>query len=119
MESLFEIKRNVNITDDFVIGEEMETRGLYTQRRAVHRISGIERHVKIVNKRQIHKYNEFVEQLDRLRILDHPNLCKIFEIYEDKLNFYFVVEAIKGGDLFDAIIQKDSFNEKDAANIIR
>ena len=79
----------------------------------------IERTVKIVSKRKIYKQNEFVENLDRLRILDHPNICKIFEIYEDRLNFYFVMEHVQGGDLFDAVINRGSFNEKDAAHIIK
>lgn len=54
----------------------------------------IDRTIKIISKRKIYKLNEFIENLDRLRILDHPNLCKIFEIYEDKLNFYFVMEYL-------------------------
>ena len=64
----------------------------------------IERKIKIVNKRIIRKYNEFLAKIDKLRVLDHPNLCKIFEVYEDKLNFYFVEEFLEGGDLFEAII---------------
>lgn len=60
----------------------------------MNRKTGIERNIKIVNKKFIKKYNEFVEKIDRLRVLDHPNLCKIFEIYEDKVNFYFVGEAL-------------------------
>jgi serine/threonine protein kinase len=54
-----------------------------------------------------------------LRVLDHPSLGKIFGIYEDSLNFYFITERIKGGDLFDALLKRGSFNEKDAATVIK
>ena len=106
MEAFFEIIKNRNILEDFHMGEEISSsnKNLYTKRKAVHKKSEIERTIKIVNKKKIHKYNEFVQKLDKLRVLDHPNLCKIFDIYEDTLNFYFIEEYIPGGDLFEAIL---------------
>lgn len=50
---------------------------------------------------------------------DHPNLCKILEIYEDEKNFYVVSEIVKGGDMIDNIYYSNNFNEGYASNIIR
>ena len=33
--------------------------------------------------------------------LDHPNVVKIFEYYQDKDNFYIVTELCSGGELYD------------------
>jgi calcium-dependent protein kinase len=38
--------------------------------------------------------------MELLRSLDHPNIIKIFEMFKDKKNYYFVMEYIKGGNLF-------------------
>ena len=90
MEAFFEIIKDRSILEDFHMCEELEIKSYYTIRRAIHRKTEIERSVKIVPKRRIQRYNEFVSKLDKLRVLDHPNLCKIFDIYEDSINFYFV-----------------------------
>eukprot|EP00347_Sterkiella_histriomuscorum_P015455 403356964 len=55
---------------------------------------------------------------DILRQLDHPNIIKLFEIYEDSRNFYLVQELVSGGELFEELIKRKKFNEKDAAQII-
>ncbi len=44
-------------------------------------------------------YNE----IEILKQLDHPNIVKMFEFYQDKGNFYIVTELIKGAELFDKI----------------
>lgn len=119
IESFFEIHKDKSIRQDYEIGEQLSVKGIYSWRKVVHKTTGIERSVKIVGKDRIKKYNEFVEHIDRLRVLDHPNLCKIFDVYEDKWNFYFITELLQGGDLFDAIIKRDGFNEKDAAHVTR
>jgi calcium-dependent protein kinase len=53
-----------------------------------------------------------------LRKLDHPNILKLYEIFEDSKTYYLVTEYCKGGELFDEIIKKKTFSEADAANII-
>jgi len=42
-------------------------------------------------------YNE----INVLRNLDHPNIVKIYEYYEDDKRFYIVTEICSGGELFD------------------
>jgi calcium-dependent protein kinase len=44
--------------------------------------------------------------------LDHPNIVKIFEFYQDEKYFYIVTEFCAGGELFDRITQKQKFSEK-------
>lgn len=33
--------------------------------------------------------------------MDHPNILKIYEFYQDDTNFYIVSEYCDGGELFD------------------
>ncbi len=44
---------------------------------------------------------------------------KIFEFYQDKLNFYLITEYIDGGELFDKISKVKHFGEVDAAIIMK
>jgi serine/threonine protein kinase len=43
---------------------------------------------------------------------------RIFELLEDKYNYYIVSELLDGGELYERVVSKKFFSEKDAANII-
>lgn len=43
---------------------------------------------------------------------------KLYEVFEDKRHVYLVTELCTGGELFDEILERKHFNEKDGANVI-
>ncbi len=43
----------------------------------------------------------------------------LHEVYEDDLKIYLVMDMLKGGELFDRIIAKGNFSEKDACVLMR
>ena len=51
--------------------------------------------------------------------LDHPNLVKLFEVFEYRGQYVLILELCEGGDLFNYIKQNRFFDEKRAAQIIR
>ena len=53
-----------------------------------------------------------------MRILDHPNIITLYEIYEGDYHIYLVCELLKGGELFERIIKNGHYSEKDACLII-
>ena len=50
---------------------------------------------------QTHEANSLNEMKILLQ-LDHPNICKLLEIYEDPENVKLVMENCSGGDLYSA-----------------
>jgi calcium-dependent protein kinase len=56
--------------------------------------------------------------------MDHPNIIKLVDVYEDEKYLHLVTELCLGGELFDRIIAKSKsseghFSERDASLIIR
>jgi calcium-dependent protein kinase len=49
-----------------------------------------------------------------LKKLDHPNIVKYYETYEDSKYFYMVMEYVQGGEMFKLIAEEKSkvFNEQ-------
>ena len=58
-------------------------------------------------------------EIDIQKSLDHPNIAKLYNVYEDEEYLHLVMESCLGGELFDNIIQVGKYSEKDAAKIIR
>ena len=61
----------------------------------------------------------FKQEITILQKLDHPNVLKLYEYFEDERNVYLVTEICKGGELFDKIIEEEFFSEKVAARLFQ
>lgn len=48
-------------------------------------------------------------------MLDHPNVIKVYEFYQDRKNYYLVTELCAGGELFDQIQSQGALSEAKAA----
>lgn len=58
-------------------------------------------------------------EIDILSQIDHPNVVKLFEIFDEKDCLYLVLEMMTGGELFDRIVEKEHYSEREAAETIR
>ena len=61
------------------------------------------------------------EEVAILTKLDHPNIVRYYETYEDDKNIYLVMEYIGGGELFDKIasMKNQVFSEDMAAEYMK
>jgi calcium-dependent protein kinase len=74
------------------------------------------RAVKAIKKKHV-DYEEFNNEIEVLKALDHPNIIKLFDCYQDKRYYYMVEEYCSGGDLFDYIQKEKFFTEQKAGTI--
>jgi len=86
-----------------------------------YRATGEYRAMKIIRKEDVGQQyvDSLLNEIDILKKLDHPNIVKIYEFYQDKLSFYLITEFIDGGELFEKISKVKVFCEDDAANIMK
>ncbi len=78
---------------------------------------------KHLSKLNIKNLEKFRREIEILKKMDHPNIIKLFEVFESDRSIYLIMEECKGGEIFDRIIEhiqnKKMYSEKDAANIIQ
>ncbi|CAG9318358.1 unnamed protein product [Blepharisma stoltei] len=88
----------------------------------IHKKTAHRRAVKIFKKSKFSENNslqKLFEEIEILKLLDHPNIIRAYEFFEDSEDFYIVMEHCKGGELFDAIVRRKCFKEHEAALIMR
>lgn len=87
----------------------------------VHKKTGKEAAVKVLKKKFLadKELELIINEISIIKELDHPNILKVYEAYEDKEWLYIVTELITGGELFDEISKRQKFTEVDAAIIIQ
>jgi calcium-dependent protein kinase len=64
------------------------------------------------------KINSLIREIETLSMVDHPNIIKYYETYNDNRYFHIIMEYCTGGDLFEHILKKKNFCEKEACHII-
>ena len=64
-------------------------------------------------------HEEVFNEFTTLKQMDHPNICKMYEFFEDTENFWFVQELCSGGELLDELERIETFPEAGAALIMK
>jgi len=110
-----------DINSVFTFGKQLGSGAFSIVKEATNKKTADKVAVKIIKKTTV--AGEDIKLLRReianLKKLDHPNILKLFEVYEDKDNFFLVMELVRGKELFDKIVERGQYSERDASNITR
>lgn len=78
---------------------------------------------KSISRRKLVHGKDIDDVRREILILQHlngqPNIVEFKGAYEDKQNLHLVMELCLGGELFDRIITKGTYSEREAASICR
>jgi len=73
------------------------------------------RALKTIDKALVKNTEQFKEEMAIMKLLDHPNIVRLYETFEDENLVYLVLELCTGGELFDRIVAQEKFSEQAAA----
>jgi len=59
--------------------------------------------------------NLLSNEINILKELDHPNIIKLYEYFEEKEKAYLIYEYLSGGELFEKVKREKCLSEMRAA----
>ena len=105
-----------NIFDEYELKEKLGEGAYGGVYKVQQKYTNYLRAVKAIKKKHVDS-TEFYNEIEVLKALDHPNIIKLFDCYQDKSYYYMVEEYCSGGDLFDYIQKEKFFTERKAGTI--
>ncbi|KAM3594079.1 uncharacterized protein V6R79_001910 [Siganus canaliculatus] len=83
---------------------------------ARHIFTGREVAIKIIDKTQLNpnSLQKLFREVRIMKILNHPNIVKLFEVIETERTLYLVMEYASGGEVFDYLVAHGRMKEKEA-----
>ena len=72
--------------------------------------------VKCINRKKLSVEDEaaLLDEVSILKELKHEHIIRLFDFFEEPSTYYLVMERMRGGELFDRIVAKAYYNEKEA-----
>ncbi|XP_009635392.2 MAP/microtubule affinity-regulating kinase 3 isoform X10 [Egretta garzetta] len=83
---------------------------------ARHILTGREVAIKIIDKTQLNptSLQKLFREVRIMKILNHPNIVKLFEVIETEKTLYLIMEYASGGEVFDYLVAHGRMKEKEA-----
>ncbi|XP_067127369.1 MAP/microtubule affinity-regulating kinase 3 isoform X3 [Centruroides vittatus] len=83
---------------------------------AKHLPTGKEVAIKIIDKTQLNpsSLQKLFREVRIMKMLDHPNIVKLYQVIETEKTLYLVMEYASGGEVFDYLVAHGRMKEKEA-----
>jgi len=123
-----ETRQHRRIEEEYDIRDLLGTGTCGEVRRAIHRRTGEERAVKIISiggrggagPMSAERLAAIRAEAEILRSLDHPYVVELHDMFVSPGRaIYLVMELVRGGDLFDRIVERGRYDEVGARRLLR
>ncbi|XP_076328626.1 serine/threonine-protein kinase BRSK2-like isoform X3 [Tachypleus tridentatus] len=86
----------------------------------IHCLTGTKVAVKIVNREKLSESvsRKVEREIAIMKMIEHPHVLKLYDVYENKKYLYLVLEHVSGGELFDYLLKKRRLPAKEARKFL-
>jgi len=111
------------ITCRYDFGKQLGKGQFGTTRLVTDKKTGEQLACKSISKRKLVSPEDIADVQREVQIMHHlaghPNVVHMKGAYEDRHHVHIVMEVCQGGELFDRIVERGKYTERDAAAAIR
>jgi len=116
-------KETPDVNSQYLLGKVLGRGQFGTTRLAVERSTNANYACKSISKRKLTTAEDVEDVRREIQIMHHlagnDNIVTLKEAFEDKHSVHLIMELCGGGELFDRIVARGHYSEKDAAGLIR
>jgi len=103
------MSRRIHTVGPFLLGETIGRGSIGRVKLAVHKETGFKVAIKIVDKEKINEVNpHLLQKIEReivlMKLLNHRNILKLYEVYETSKYLFLILEYAEGGELFEYLV---------------
>ncbi|POM74356.1 CAMK/CAMK1 protein Kinase [Phytophthora palmivora] len=106
----------ISIKEEYDVGAQLG-RGRFSKVcEATHKHTGVKSAVKIIDKSKLQPTEKELlrTEIAILKLVRHPNIIRLFDVYEDRQYIFIVTELVSGGELFNRIVGRARYTEAEA-----
>ncbi|KAK7282180.1 hypothetical protein RIF29_10777 [Crotalaria pallida] len=116
-------RRTKKLTEDYTLGKELGKGTFGTTHQCTHNATGRAFACKTIPKEGFSSKTDYDDVLREIQIMHHfsenPNIVKIHDTFEDESSVHLVMELCEGHELFNRIVEKGHYSEREAAKLIK
>jgi len=109
------------VEDKYELGQELGRGGFSIVREGRNKSTGEKVAVKFIEKKFVdqEELKLLQREIDIMARVQHTNVLRLFEIFDTDQKLSLVMELVNGGELFYKIVDKGSYSELEARDIVR
>ncbi|XP_065070754.1 serine/threonine-protein kinase BRSK2-like [Rhopilema esculentum] len=87
----------------------------------VHTVSKKKVAIKIIDRTKLapHILQKVEREIAIMKLINHPNILGLYDVYENKKNLYLVLEYVGGGELFEYLVKRKRLQSGEARRFYR
>ncbi|MCQ2815886.1 MAG: serine/threonine-protein kinase [archaeon] len=107
-----------DMLSEYIIKQTIGTGTFSKVKLGIHKKTRKKVAIKILEKCKIVEKDDFeriVREMSMVTEFNHPNIVKVYEMYETDDNYLIIMEYCEGGELFNYIVEKRRLSEEETA----
>ncbi|ETV74196.1 CAMK/CAMK1 protein kinase [Aphanomyces astaci] len=111
----------VSIDQFYALGRELGKGRFSHVREATHLVTNESFAVKVIDKTQlgITEKELLRTEIAILKLVKHPHIIHLKDVYENKHHIYIVTELLSGGELFNKIVGRSRYTEAESRTVMK
>jgi len=74
--------------------------------------------IKIIDKSKVEDMGDITREIEIMQMVNHKNVIQLFEVFDEAKKMNLIMELVTGGELFDRIVEKQNYTEREAADTV-
>ncbi|CAH0513625.1 unnamed protein product [Peronospora belbahrii] len=114
-------ENNQRFVDVYTLGKELGAGTFSVVREATHNTTGERFAIKCIKRAQLtaDDLQALVAEVKILREMQHPHIVKLYDVFQEENYFFLVTEFMAGGELFERIVKKNFYTEREARDLVK